>query len=155
MPENKTFKEESQLSEYISILLVAYVQVKLSAVEVSLFLAKITLSYVGKKSLSYMVLLNTDSQTYKECNWHSCWSRQKSCLWGLKKGRLKIWIMGPDEVSIFFVSWTLEVMIVPYCFDKLTLYCIISFHFWSELSLILVNWIIFSVTLFQVQLNWI
>ena len=56
-----------------------------------------------------------------------------------KKGRLKIWIMGPDEVSIFFVSWTLEVMIVPYCFDKLTLYCIISFHFWSELSLILVN----------------
>ena len=63
MPENKTFKEESQLSEYISILLVAYVQVKLSAVEVSLFLAKITLSYVGKKSLSYMVLLNTVSQT--------------------------------------------------------------------------------------------
>ena len=63
MPENKTFKEESQLSEYISILLVAYVQVKLSAVEVSLFLAKITLSYVGKKSLSYMVLLNTGSQT--------------------------------------------------------------------------------------------
>ena len=37
MPENKTFKEESQLSEYISILLVAFVQVKLSAVEVRLF----------------------------------------------------------------------------------------------------------------------
>ena len=37
MPENKTFKEESQLSENISILLVAYVQVKLSAVEVRLF----------------------------------------------------------------------------------------------------------------------
>ena len=55
MPENKTFKEESQLSENISILLVAYVQVKLSAVEVRLFLAKITLSFIRKKSFSYMV----------------------------------------------------------------------------------------------------
>ena len=55
MPENKTFKEESQLSEYISILLVAYVQVKLSAVEVMLFFAKITLIYIGKKSFSCMV----------------------------------------------------------------------------------------------------
>ena len=54
MPENKTFKEESQLSEYISILLVAYIQVKLSAVEVRLLLAKITLSFVRKKSFSYM-----------------------------------------------------------------------------------------------------
>ena len=34
MPENKTFEEESQLSEYISILFVAYVEVKLSDVEV-------------------------------------------------------------------------------------------------------------------------
>ena len=50
MPENKTFKEESQLSEYISILLVAYVQVKLSAVEVRLFLAKIAMSFIGKNS---------------------------------------------------------------------------------------------------------
>ena len=48
MPENKTFKEEFQLSEYTSILLVAYVQVKLSAVEVRLFLAKITLGSIGK-----------------------------------------------------------------------------------------------------------
>ena len=37
MPENEIFKEESQLSEYITISLVAYVQVKLSAVEVRLF----------------------------------------------------------------------------------------------------------------------
>ena len=37
MPENEIFKEESQLSEYTSILLVACVQVKLSAVEVRLF----------------------------------------------------------------------------------------------------------------------
>ena len=43
MPENKTFKEESQLSEYISFLLVAYVEVNLLDVEVRLFLAKITL----------------------------------------------------------------------------------------------------------------
>ena len=50
MPENKTFKEESQLSENISILLVAYVQVKLSAVEVRLFLAKIAMSFIGKNS---------------------------------------------------------------------------------------------------------
>ena len=48
MPQNKTFKEESQLSEDISILLVAYVQVKLSAVEVRLFLAKITLSLLER-----------------------------------------------------------------------------------------------------------
>ena len=55
MPENKTFKEESQLSEYISILVVAYVEVKLSVVEVRLIMAKIMLSYVGKKSFSYIV----------------------------------------------------------------------------------------------------
>ena len=55
MPENKILKEESQLSEYISILLVAYVQVKLSAVEERVFLAKITLSFIRKKSVSYMV----------------------------------------------------------------------------------------------------
>ena len=57
MPENKTFKEESQLSEYISILLVAFVQVKLSSVEVRLFLAKITLSFIGKKSFSYGLMV--------------------------------------------------------------------------------------------------
>ena len=51
MPENEIFKEESQLSEYTSILLVACVQVKLSAVEVRLFLAKITQLY-WKKSFS-------------------------------------------------------------------------------------------------------
>ena len=45
-PENEIFKEESQLSEYISILVVAYVEVKLSDVEVTLFLAKITLSNI-------------------------------------------------------------------------------------------------------------
>ena len=55
MPENEIFKEESQLSEYISILLVAYVQVKLLAVEVMLFFAKITQIYIGMKSFSYMV----------------------------------------------------------------------------------------------------
>ena len=49
MPQNKTFKEESQLSEDISILSVAYMQVKLSAVEVRLFLAKITLSFIKKR----------------------------------------------------------------------------------------------------------
>ena len=64
MPENKTFKEESQLSEYISILLVAFVKVKLSSVEVRLFLAKITLSFIGKKSFSYMVLWTQAPQLY-------------------------------------------------------------------------------------------
>ena len=52
MSENKTFKE-SQLSVNTSISLVAYVQLKISAVEVRLFLAKITLSFIGKKSFSY------------------------------------------------------------------------------------------------------
>ena len=41
--EKKRFREESQLSEYISVLCVAFVGVELSAVEVGLFLAKITL----------------------------------------------------------------------------------------------------------------
>ena len=62
MPENKTFKEESQLSEYISILLEAYVQVKLSAVKERFFLAKITLSFIRKKSFSYG-LMDTGSPT--------------------------------------------------------------------------------------------
>ena len=63
MPENKTFKEESQLSEYIGTLLVAYVQVKLSAVEMRLFLAKITMSFIRKKSFFIYGLKDTGSPT--------------------------------------------------------------------------------------------
>ena len=62
-PENKRFKEESQLSEYISISLVAFVQTKLSAVEVRLFLAKITLCYIEKKSFFIYSLMDIGSLT--------------------------------------------------------------------------------------------
>ena len=62
MPENEIFNEESQLSEYTSILLVACVQVKLSAVKVRLFLAKITLSYI-ERNLFHKGLTDTGSPT--------------------------------------------------------------------------------------------
>ena len=52
MPENEIFKEESQLSEYTSILLVACVQVKLSAVEVRLFFGENNTELYQKKSFS-------------------------------------------------------------------------------------------------------
>jgi len=52
MPENEIFKEESQLSEYTSILLVACVQVKLSAVEVRLFFGENNTELYRKKSFS-------------------------------------------------------------------------------------------------------
>ena len=52
MPENEIFKEESQLSEYTSILLVACVQVKLSAVEVRLFFGENNIELYRKKSFS-------------------------------------------------------------------------------------------------------
>ena len=52
MPENEIFKEESRLSEYTSILLVACVQVKLLAVEVRLFFGENNTELYRKKSFS-------------------------------------------------------------------------------------------------------
>ena len=63
MPENEIFKEESQLSEYTSILLVACVQVKLSAVEVRLFFGENNTGLHWKEIFFMYGLVDTGSPT--------------------------------------------------------------------------------------------